>query len=359
MVSVTRRVASQAIPSMMRAVTIDQGVGPSSALRIRQVPVPALEGPAHDNALLVKVKAFALNRMDLMQREGKYPVPPGASDILGVEFSGEVVDAGANVHGHRVGDPVMGLCGGGTYAEYVRVPACLTLAKAQELSWEQAASIPEAYLTALQALKTLNELQRGDHVLVHAGASGVGLAAIQLARFLGAEKVYVTAGTAEKIEFCKSLGATDGFNYKQGDWYEALMQATEQRGVDVILDFIGAPYFEKNLQALRRDGRLSMQALMGGAALPEGTTLGRLLTHRLRVTGSTLRSRSLEYQANLVQQFVQCGALDALARGADGSSGPDRLQTVLHRVYDWHDITTAHDEMAADKNIGKIVATVV
>ncbi|WFD18391.1 hypothetical protein MCAP1_000593 [Malassezia caprae] len=344
---------------MMRAVTIENGVGPSSALRITKVPVPAIEAPTHDDSLLVKVKAFALNRMDLMQREGKYPVPPGASNILGVEFSGEVVDVGTNVHVHRVGDPVMGLCSGGTYAEYVRVPACLTLRKVDELSWEQAASIPEAFLTALQALQLLNEQQPGDHVLVHAGASGVGLAAIQLARFLGAEKVYVTAGTAEKIEVCKSLGATDGFNYKETDWYEALMQATEKRGVDVILDFIGASYFEKNLKSLRRDGRLSLQALMGGAELPQGTNLGRMLTHRLRVTGSTLRSRSMDYQAKLVEQFVQCGALAALARGADGSTGPDRLQTVLHRIYDWNDIRAAHDEMAANKNIGKIVANVV
>jgi len=359
MASVARRLANQALPQMMRAVTIDNGVGPSSALRISQVPVPALEASTHDDSLLVKVKAFALNRLDLMQREGNYPVPPGASKILGVEFSGEVVDVGANVRAHRVGDPVMGLCAGGTYAEYVRVPASLTLRKMDELSWEQAASIPEAYLTAFQALQVLNEQQPGDHVLVHAGASGVGLAAIQLARFLGAEKVYVTAGTPEKIEVCKSLGATDGFNYKETDWYEALMHATEQRGVDVILDFIGAPYFEKNLKALRRDGRLSLQAMMGGAEMPEGAKLARLLTHRLRVTGSTLRSRSLEYQGKLVEQFVQSGALAALARGADGSTGPDRLRLVLHRIYDWNDIRLAHDEMAANKNIGKIVATVV
>ncbi|WFD25177.1 hypothetical protein MNAN1_000143 [Malassezia nana] len=357
MVSATRRVASQAMSQMMRAVIIDNGVGPSSALRLSSVEAPRLEASKHDDSLLVKVKAFALNRMDIMQREGKYPIPQDASKILGVEYAGEVVDAGAHVHSLRVGDPVMGLCSGGTYAEYVRVPACLSWKKSEKLSWEQAASIPEAYLTALQALQVLNSQQPGDHVLVHAGASGVGLAAIQLARFLGAEKVYVTAGSAEKIQVCKSLGANDGFNYKQTDWYESLMQATEKRGVDVILDFIGAPYFEKNLRSLRLDGRLSMQALMGGDALPQGTKLGRLLTHRLRVTGSTLRSRSLAYQAQLAEQFVQCGALEALARGADGSTGADCLQTVLHCVYDWHDIRAAHDEMEANKNIGKIVAT--
>jgi NADPH:quinone reductase-like Zn-dependent oxidoreductase len=201
----------------MRAIQIKDGKGPSSNLYIdEQTPVPKLEGGNDRDEILVKVVAFALNRMDILQREGQYPLPPGASPILGVEFSGTVVDAGKS--SFKQGEEVFGLATGGAYAEYIKVPARMVLHKPKELSWEQATAIPENFLTAHQALTLLSSLQKGEDVLIHAGASGVGLAAIQIARSMGANKVYVTAGSQEKIDFCVSVGATAGINYKASDW---------------------------------------------------------------------------------------------------------------------------------------------
>ena len=351
---------------MMRAVVIENETGPSSALRIGQVQTPKLQMHVTTPHVLVKVRAFGLNRMDLLQREGHYPVPPGASKILGVEFSGEVAETydGNGSPGTatqlKVGDPVFGLTHGGAYAEYVTVPASMTWKKDASMSWEQAASIPEAYMTAFQALHTLSSLKHGEDVLIHAGASGVGLAAIQLAKFLGARHVYVTAGTPEKIERCKQLGATDGFNYKTEDWADQLKRATNGKGVDVIMDFIGASYFNSNLASLRLDGRMTLQAVMGGFKLPEGSNILPLLMKRLRIEGSTLRSRSIEYQSDVARDFARFGCVDALVRGAQPgeSSGQNTLRTILHKVWDWHDIKSAHDAMAANQNIGKMVAVI-
>lgn len=226
-------------PSTMRAIQIKGGKGPSSSLYIDDsTPVPKLDGPEERQEVLIKVVAFGLNRMDLMQREGLYPLPPGASPILGVEFSGTVADAGKS--SFKLGQEVFGLATGGAYAEYIKVPARMVLPKPKELSWEQATAIPESeycgalcarrlllrlhsppdFLTAFQALTHLSNLQKGEDVLVHAGASGVGLAAIQLAKSMGANKVYVTAGSEEKIKFCESVGAEKGINYKASDWAE-------------------------------------------------------------------------------------------------------------------------------------------
>lgn len=203
-------------------------------------------------------------------------------------------------------------------------------------------------MTAFQALHVLGTLQPGEDVLVHAGASGVGLAAIQLAKAHGARHVYVTAGSPEKIAFCKELGATDGFNYKEGSWKDALMKATDGNGVDVIMDFIGAPYFHDNLASLKRDGRLTMQGFMGGTKVQE-VNLATLLAKRLRIEGSTLRSRSLAYQSKLVQDFFHSGGLESIVRGVEGNgSGGTRL--VVHDVFDWKDIAKAHDMMQANKS---------
>ncbi|KOS13194.1 quinone oxidoreductase [Malassezia pachydermatis] len=346
------------LPTSMRAVIVDQGKGPSSALRLGEVPTPVLQVENEPPSIIVKVRAFGLNRMDLYQREGKYPVPPGISEILGVEFSGEVAGVGQGVSGFQPGDSVLGLAQGGAYAEYIKVPASMTLQKSPKLSWEQAAAIPEAFLTAYQALELLTSQKPGDNVLIHAGASGVGLAAIQLARLRGARTIYVTAGSQEKIDVCKSLGATEGFNYKESDWAAELHKATNGQGVDVILDFVGASYFANNLKSLRRDGRMSVQAFLGGSTLPQGTNLAPLLAKRLRIEGSTLRSRSVEYQTKLVQGFLQSGGLEALERGADGTKNDKALQLIIHKAFDWHDIKQAHDEMEANKNIGKMVVTI-
>lgn len=342
--------ASQ-VPSTMRAVLVKDGKGPSTALYIGEAPTPSVDDAA--DSIVVKTKAFGINRMDLLQREGKYPVPPGASNILGVEFSGTVAARGKNVTGLELDAPVYGLTTGGAYAEYVRVPAAMVLQKPDVMSWEQAASVPEAWLTAFQALRLLAPMKKGDNVLVHAGASGVGIAAIQLARTFGARNVYVTAGSEEKIAFCKSLGASDGINYKKNDWSETLAKLTDGEGVDVILDYIGAPYFQQNIDSLKRDGRLSLQGFMGGTTI-EKFNLSLLLLKRLRVEGSTLRSRSLEYQSDLMQSFQREGALRAIVGGLSGSAKEQDEQLdhhlVIHKVFDWHDIIAAQDEMAANKS---------
>lgn len=204
-----------------------------------------------------------------------------------------------------------------------------------------------AFLTAFQALRVLGSFKAGEDLLVHAGASGVGLAAIQLAKAEGARRIYVTAGSPEKIAFCKQLGATDGFNYKEGSWKDKLMEATNGEGVDVIMDFVGAPYFEDNLASLKRDGRLTMQGFMGGAKVKE-VNLGTLLTKRLRIEGSTLRSRSLEYQSKLVQDFFHSGGLDSIVRGVENHDEGTRL--VVWETFDWNEIAKAHDAMQANKS---------
>ncbi|KAN0066494.1 hypothetical protein ACQY0O_000588 [Thecaphora frezii] len=344
------------IPSKMRAVQIKDGRGPSSALFIGETDVPQLL----DDQVLVKIQAFGLNRMDLLQREGNYPLPPGASSILGVEFSGTIVDTKNPKTSWKVGQEVFGLATGGAYAEYIRVPSNMVLEKPKELDWVQAAAIPENFLTAFQALRFLSDLKPGEDVLIHAGAGGVGLAAIQLARAFGANKIYTTAGSDDKIKFCQEMGADKGFNYKAVDWADELAKETGAQpgagSVDVIMDFVGAPYFSKNIDSLKRDGRLSLQGLMGGAKAKD-INIGSLLYKRLRVEGSTLRSRSLDYQSNLVQSFVREKGLERIIGGCSGH-GVDSHKLVIHKVYSWKDIKEAHDEMAANKNIGKIVVTI-
>lgn len=356
-------------PKTMRAIQIKDGKGPSSALFIDEnVSVPSLKneggenhpGGHHDESakkILVKVKSFGLNRMDILQREGKYPLPPGASTILGVEFSGIVVDTGSQSE-WKTGDEVFGLATGGAYAEFIAVPSKMVLPKPKQLSWEQAAAIPENFLTAFQALTRLSNLQKGEDVLIHAGASGVGLAAIQISRSIGAKDVYVTAGSNEKCQFCKSVGATEGINYKACDWQIELAKFTKEQGVDVIMDFIGAPYFGPNLASLKRDGRLVMQGGMGGTKVKE-VDIGALIFKRLKIEGSTLRSRSLDYQSSLVQDFVKYGGIDMIVKGVESEGKDDQgHHLAIHKVFSWKDIKAAHDEMEANKNTGKIVVNI-
>lgn len=341
--------SSSALPSSMKAILVKGGKGDSSALYFddHELPTPG------QNDVLVKVKGFGLNRMDIMQREGKYPLPPSApKDIMGVEFSGTVVGQTQGTD-WKEGDEVFGLATGGAYAEYIKVPSKMILKKDAGLSWEQAASIPEAFLTAFQALRFISDMKSGEDVLIHAGASGVGLAAIQLAKAFGAKNIYVTAGSEEKIKFCEGLGATKGFNYKTQDWGTELAKATDKQGVDVIMDFIGAPYYESNIASLKRDGRLVFLAFMGGSKT--SVDLAQLLFKRLHLEGTTLRSRSLEYQSSLVQAFVKSGALQKLVDGVgkEEAEGQHRIQ--IHKVFDWEQIKEAHQEMEANKNTGKIV----
>jgi len=289
------------------------------------------------------------------KREGKYPPPPGASQILGVEFSGHIVALGPNVSNWKEGDEVLGLAGGGAYAEFIAVPQANVMNKPEHLSWAEAASIPENFLTAFQALVLVAEVKKGDNVLIHAGASGVGVAAIQLARLYGANTVTATASSEDKLKWLLSIpnGATHAVNYKTQDFAAEVKKATNGKGADVVIDFVGQSHWQKNIDALAVDGRMTMLGLLSGADV-SGFNLGPLLYKRLRIQGSTLRSRSAEYQADLIERFKG----DVLNH-ITGTSGEGQLRTYIHRVYPWTEVQEAHREMEANKNSGKILAEVV
>ncbi|KAF7328085.1 PKS-ER domain-containing protein [Mycena kentingensis (nom. inval.)] len=354
----------------MRAVLIKNGSGPLEDLYIGDAPSPV---PRADE-VLVKIKAFGLNRMDILQRNGNYPPPPGSSNILGVEFSGTVASIGDGVTRWKEGDAVLGLAGGGAYAECIVVPQTHVVAKPSALSWAEAASLPECYLTAFQAVVMYGEIQPGDDVLVHAGASGVGIAAIQLAQLYNSKSITATASTQTKLDFLlNSAGATHVANYQTRNFSEVVLkEATGGKGVDVVVDFVyvslplsamqpaievvsGQSHFQKNIDSMALDGRMTMLAFLSGAVVPN-VNLAPVLRKRLRIQGSTLRSRTAAYQTELMVRFE----LEVLPH-ITGAEGNGKLKTWIHKreVYPWTQIQDAHREMEADANIGKIIAEVV
>jgi tumor protein p53-inducible protein 3 len=325
----------------MKAVLIKAFGGPEQLyLGEWEAPRP---GPKE---ILVRVRATAVNRADTLQRQGKYPVPPDASPILGLEMAGEVAEVGAEVSRWQVGDQVCGLLGGGGHAEYALIHEELALLLPEGMAYTQATAIPEVFLTAFQALVWLAELQPGERVLIHAGASGVGTAAIQIAKEKGAE-VIVTA-SAPKHALCLDLGANLAIDYRKQDFAAAVREATQGLGVDVILDFVAAPYFQANLDLLQTDGRLVMLALLGGGKL-QGGNLTPILRKRLQIHGSTLRNRSLSYKIRLTQ------ALHSFAWPRFQSG---QIRPVVDRVLPWQEIVAAHRAIEANENAGKIVLSV-
>ena len=293
------------------------------------------------NELLVKVHATALNRADILQREGKYPPPPDASEILGLEMAGEVVTVGSAVQQWRPGDQICGLLSGGGYAEYAVIHEALALPIPEHFSYEMAASIPEAFLTAFQALYQLAHLQSHETVLLHAGASGVGTAAIQLAK--AAKATVIVTTSVEKHGLCCLLGADFAIDYKTEDF--AVRVKEYAGGADIVVDVIGAPYWLRNLEVLKMDGRLVQLALMGGAQV-EPFSMALILRKRLKIIGSTLRNRSLEYKIALTRDF-RLFAWEGFAKGT--------FQPVIDRVFDWQQVTEAHRYMESNRSQGKIV----
>ncbi|THU96668.1 quinone oxidoreductase putative [Dendrothele bispora CBS 962.96] len=334
----------------MRAVLIKDGKGPIENLYVGEAPEPVLR----PGQVMVKIKSFGLNRMDIIQREGRYPPPPGSSDILGVEFSGSVSAVSDNVSAWKVGDEVFGIAGGGAYAEYIAVESTHLLPKPSHLSWNEAASIPEVFLTAYQAIVMYCETKKDDHVLIHAAASGVGIAAIQLARINGAQTVTATASTREKLDWLLDMpnGATHAVNYKTQNFAEETKKITENHGVDVIVDFVGQSHWKKNLEAFAKDGRMTLLATLSGNIVSE-VNIGEILYKRLRIQGSTLRSRSIEYQADLISRFSR-EVLPSLT----GPNGEGPIKTYIHKVYSWKNIQEAHRDMEANINIGKLIVEV-
>ncbi|KAM7198029.1 quinone oxidoreductase [Rhypophila sp. PSN 637] len=332
----------------MKAVDIKNGKGHASSLFIN--PSTPLPKPPPGHAL-IKVSAFGLNRMDLIQREGHYPLPPQAPSTLGVEFSGTIHSFGSeDKQGFSIGDEVFGLAYGGAYAEYISVSVKMLLHKPAHLSFIQAAGIPETWITATQALHFVLGITRGKSILWHAGASGVSIAGIQLSKLAGASAIYATAGSPEKCAFIeKELGATKAFNYRDQSksWDQELLKVTGGKGVDLIVDFIGADYFTKNLDVVAREGRIVLLGLMSGSVVPKAD-IGKLLYKAARIEGSTLRSRDEEYQGRLRDKLEEY-----LPQFESGE-----LKIFVDTVFDWNDIVKAHELLEANKTMGKIICTI-
>lgn len=319
----------------MKAILHDQDV-----LCVGEAAEPSVE----DGELLIAVKATSVNRADLLQKRGNYPPPAGASGILGLEAAGEVIEGAGR---WKCGDRVMALLPGGGYAERVRIPAAMTMPIPESMTYEQAAAIPEVFLTAYLNMFQLGGLQAGQYVLIHAGASGVGTAAIQLSCDAGAHPI-VTAGSHNKLQACRALGAMHAINYKDGPFGPRIRELTDGAGVHLVLDFIGAPYWDQNIASLANDGRLILIGMMGGSKLPQ-VDLGPLLMRRLQVIGTTLRPLSLDRKAALTADFTSY----ALPRFTDG-----RLKPVIDSVWNWEQADEAHAYMEGNRNIGKIVLRV-
>ena len=325
----------------MKAILIDEP-GDEDCMKLGETDAPEL-GPG-----MIRIRNFAsgINRADLLQRQGFYPPPPGASPILGLECAGEVAEVARGVRRFSPGDRVMALLGGGGYAEEVVVDAGSAIRLPDELSFEEGAGLTETLLTVFLNVFQLGALPEGGSVLVHGGGSGIGTTTIDLVKRAGG-RVIATAGSVDKCQRCLDLGADFVANYKEDDWVETVRSATDGRGVDVVLDSIGGPYLEQNLKSLAIDGALVLIGLMGGAKAE--MPLGLLLLRRLKVIGSTLRTRSLSEKAAIVEAF--------LARfGADLEAG--KIRPVIHQVFPLADVPDAHRLLKASTHFGKLVLRV-
>lgn len=325
----------------MRAVVV-RAPGGSDQLDLARVPAPELVS----GTVEIEIKACALNRADLLQRRGSYPPPKGASEILGLECAGVVRAVAPDVSGVELGARVMALLAGGGYAERAVVHAGLLMAIPKGFSFAQAAAIPEAFLTASEALFTLGGLAAGQWVLIHAAASGVGTAALQLAKLAGA-RVIACAGSAEKLEFARGLGADVLVNHREQDFAAVCRDKTDGRGADLILDFVGGSYAERHQTCLAEAGRWVVIGLLGGTQAK--LDLAAVLRRRWQVLGLVMRTRSLADKCAIVERF-RSRFLPEFASG--------RLSPQIDRVYPWSEVRAAHQRMEENANMGKIVLQV-
>jgi NADPH2:quinone reductase len=329
----------------MRAVTF-VSQGGLDALEVREVE-DALEARA--DRVRVRVRAAALNRADILQRRGLYPAPPGAPrDIPGLEFAGEVEEVGEEVRAVSVGQRVFGITGGGAQAEYVVVPESALALIPQTLDWAAAAAVPEAFITAHDALFTQGELEIGERVLVHAAGSGVGLAAVQLAHAAGAS-VYGTSRTQEKLERAREYGLDEAIAVGDDPSHFAgkIRELTGGAGVQIILDLVGGPYLKANLDALALYGRLMLVGTTAGASAP--LDYGIVMHKRLRITGTVLRARSTEEKARATSRFA-AHVVPLLEKGL--------VRPVIDKVYKMDEVRAAHERLESNESFGKVVLMV-
>jgi tumor protein p53-inducible protein 3 len=324
----------------MKAVLVPHPGGPE-VLTLGEAPDP-VPAPAE---LLVKVKAAGVNRADVLQRMGKYPPPAGASEILGMELAGEVIALGPQATRFKVGDRIMALVTGGAYAELAAVPEATALPIQENMDFEHAGGLPEAFVTAWLNLFDLGLLEPKETVLIHAGASGVGAAAIQLAREAGAQ-VLTTVGTPEKQQWVTRLGASKAILRKEEDITKGVLEATQGEGAHLVLDVCGASAWKANLQSLRRGGRLVLIGFLGGSR--GELDLGLILRKNLHVTGTTLRGTTLTKKSEWMRELDQFAG----KRFGDG-----RLIVPLDKTFPLAQAAQAHRYMEEDRNLGKIVLT--
>ena len=332
---------TQSVPASMKAIEIVEPGGPEM-LRpcTRPVPEPG------EGEVLVRVAAAGVNFPDVAQRRGNYPPPPGASDLPGLELSGEIVALGPGVSGPAPGESVCALVSGGGYAEYCAVPVPQCLPVPDGLDMVQAAALPETFFTVWSNLFDGGRLRAGETVLIHGGSGGIGTTAIQIARAFGA-RVFATARTAEKCAFCEELGAERAINYSDEDFVAVVRELTEKRGVALILDMVGGDYLARNVRALAVEGRLVQIAVREGA---EATIpLGLLMVKRLVLTGSTLRPRTVA-QKGAIADALREKVWPLLAEGS--------VRPVIHTTFALDEAARAHALMESSAHIGKIVLTV-
>jgi NADPH2:quinone reductase len=329
------------LPETMRYVSISSPGGPE-VMRVEQIALPVPK----DDEVLIRVIAAGVNRPDVQQRKGLYPPPPGASPILGLEVAGEVVTLGKMASGFYPGHRVTALCNGGGYAEYVAVPAAQCLHWPSGYDAIRAAALPETFFTVWANMFDIGALKPEESVLVHGGTSGIGLTAIQLARAQGS-RVFATAGSAEKCAFIERYGAT-AINYKEQNFLEIILEATAKRGVDMVMDIVGAPYTDRNLRSLAQGGRLVQVSFLLGSKV-ENLNLMPIMQKRLTFTGSTMRPRSTAEKAAIAASLKK-HVWPLLEAG--------KVEPVIDRVFPLEEAAAAHALMESSTHIGKIMLNV-
>ncbi|WP_341703561.1 NAD(P)H-quinone oxidoreductase [Ferrovibrio sp.] len=330
------------LPQEMTVIEISQPGGPEV---LKPAPRPMAQPAAGE--VLIRVAAAGVNRPDVLQRQGMYPPPPDAPDYPGLEVAGEIVALGRDVARWKVGDRVCALVAGGGYATYCVAPAEQCLPVPAGLGMAEAAALPENWFTVWTNIADRGRLAAGESILIHGGASGIGVAAIQLAKLLGAGKIYVTAGTDEKCRYCEELGADAAINYKTGDFAARIGELTGGRGVDVILDMVGGKYFTPNIKSLAEEGRLVIIAVQGG---PKGEgDLSLVMRRRLTVTGSTLRPRPVAFKGAIARALEE-KVWPALADG--------RVRAIIDSRFPLEQAAAAHARIDHGDHVGKVLLIV-